>query len=122
MNHNIYDGILLVAPPVKDLKSSVFTDVISKALKYDPSLESETIILPLDNLNANRLVYAPTGTLNSDYNDVRSFQEAAAKGVKRAVKAGIRKLLIVLEDYAKFKNTQLVTLLGVFDALYTVSF
>lgn len=94
--------------------------VITSALRYDPSLETEIAVLPLPDLPAGRLVYAPTGPLDPDYDDVRSLQETAARGLRRALKAGIRKLLVVLEEYPNFENSQLVTLLGVLEALYMV--
>ncbi|KAF2893997.1 hypothetical protein ILUMI_12175, partial [Ignelater luminosus] len=120
LSSNAYDGILVVVPPTKPLKAaSKLESVITSALRYDPSLETEIAVLPLPDLPAGRLVYAPTGPLDPDYDDVRSLQETAAKGLKRALKAGIRKLLVVLEEYSNFENSELVTLLGILEALYT---
>lgn len=77
-------------------------------------MESEVAILPLPMLHAGRLVHAPTGPIDPDYDDLRIFKEAAIKGVKRAVKAGSKKLLVVLP------GEMTVSLLGVFEALYSV--
>lgn len=35
---------------------------------------------------SGRIVYAPIGPLNKDHSDVRSFGEAAEKGMKRYLK------------------------------------
>ena len=44
-------------------------------------------------------VLSPTGPLNRCEDDVRRFFEAAEKGVKRALKAGARKpLMVVIPD------------------------
>ncbi|KAF2879697.1 hypothetical protein ILUMI_26473 [Ignelater luminosus] len=119
LSNNAYDGILVVVPPIKPLKAaSQLESAIRCALTYDPSLETEIAVLPLQNLPAGRLVYAPTGPLDPDYDDVRSLKETAVKGLKRALKVGIRKLLTVLEEYPNFENSELVTLLGILEALY----
>lgn len=34
-------------------------------------------------VNGRRVVYVPTGPVNRDYDDVRRFEDAAVKGVKR---------------------------------------
>jgi len=120
LSSNAYDGILLVVPSAghKLRLGGKFSSIIDGALKYDPSLETEIAVLPVPDLPAGRLVYAPTGPLDPDYDDVRSLKETAAKGVKRALKAGIRKLLLVLEECPTYENSELVTLLGVLEALY----
>lgn len=60
-----------------------------------------------------------TGPLDPDYDDARVFKRTAAVGIKRALKAGSKRPLLVLEEN-NFKNGQLVALLGALEALYTV--
>lgn len=60
------------------------------------------------------------GPIDADYDDVRIFKKAASAGVKRAVKAGSKRPLLVLFG-EEFKNGKLVTILGALDVLYTVS-
>lgn len=66
-------------------------------------------------------MHAPTGPIDPDYDDVRIFRETAAKGIKRALKSGITKPLLVLEENPIFENSELATLLGALQALYVVS-
>lgn len=113
-----YDGILLVAAPDQTLKCSKLNTVIQNALKLDSALKTEIAVLPID-LPAKRLIYSPTGPIDLDYDDVRSLKNSAVAGVKRALKAGVRKLLLVLEEYPVFESSELVTLLGALEALYT---
>ncbi|XP_056634675.1 putative aminopeptidase W07G4.4 [Diorhabda sublineata] len=113
-----YDGILIVSAPGQVLKCTKLKQIVEEALKFDPSLKSEIAVLQTD-LPAKRLVYSPTGPIDSDYDDVRIFKNSAAAGVKRALKAGIKKLLLVLEEFPAFENAELVTLLGALEALYT---
>lgn len=67
-----------------------------------------------------RLIFSPVSSL-TDYDDVRSFSEAANKGIERAIKAGVTKPLLLLPAGEKFQNAELVALLGALEALYVVS-
>lgn len=67
-----------------------------------------------------RLIFSPVSSL-TDYDDVRSFSEAANKGIERAIKAGVTKPLLLLPSGEKFQNAELVALLGALEALYVVS-
>lgn len=115
-----YDGIILVSSPNQALKSASLTSIINKAFQYDPSLETEFAVLPIPDLPAGRLVHAPTGPIDPDFDDLRIFKETAAKGIKRALKSGIAKPLLVLEENPIFENSELATLLGALQALYVV--
>ncbi|XP_044271460.1 putative aminopeptidase W07G4.4 [Tribolium madens] len=112
-----YDGILLISSPGQQLKSTKLGDALRDALLLDPTLESEIAILPVPGLPAKRLVHSPTGKIDPDYDDVRVLKNAALKGMKRALKAGISKPLLVVEE-TRFENGELVTLLGALEAVY----
>lgn len=74
-----------------------------------------------------RVVYVPLGPLNRDFDDVRRFEDAAVSGITRVVKAGGKRVLVVLanEKYsfetADYSLAELVTVLGAFHAVYVVS-
>lgn len=78
-----YDGIILVSgnAPGSD-EPEPFKTVLYAAAQIDAGLGVIGAVLPI-NLLAKRLIYSPTGPLNMDYHDVRSFAEAATKGIKR---------------------------------------
>ena len=57
-------------------------DIISSQI--DNNAESELTILSTD-LPAGRIVSSPTGPVNNDYVDVRTFAEATKKGIARYV-------------------------------------
>ena len=44
-----------------------------------------------------RLVFSPAGPLDRDYDDLRRFAEAAGKGVKRAILAGNKHPLVMVQ-------------------------
>lgn len=50
----------------------------------DSGLGEEVVILKVPGLPGNRLVFASTGPVNRDYDDVRRFSDAAANGIKRS--------------------------------------
>lgn len=50
----------------------------------DNSLVENVVVLKAVGLPGDRLVFAPTGPLNRDYDDVRRFSDAAEKGIKRS--------------------------------------
>ena len=78
-----YDGIILVSgsSPGFD-EPEPFKTVLHDAAHIDSALGTLGAVLPI-NLPAKRLIFSPTGPLNLDYHDVRSFGEAATKGIKR---------------------------------------
>ncbi|XP_046609232.1 putative aminopeptidase W07G4.4 isoform X1 [Neodiprion virginianus] len=113
-----YDGIILVSGSAPGFdEPEPFKTVLYCAAQIDSALGIIGAVLPI-NLPAKRLIYSPTGPLNMDYHDVRSFAEAATEGVKRALKAGVRCPLLVLLPDIRFDNVELVTLLGALEGLY----
>ncbi|XP_014221946.1 putative aminopeptidase W07G4.4 isoform X1 [Trichogramma pretiosum] len=114
-----YDGVVLVSgkPPGQGEEPEPFKSVLYCSGQLDSGLFDCGAVLPI-NLPAKRLVYSPTGAINPDYDDVRVFKEAAAKGIKRALKAGVKCPLLVLLPDSRFENVELVTLLGALEALY----
>lgn len=113
-----YDSIVLVSSPGQKLSSTVLSDVLAAALELDSALKSESAVLPVQ-LPAKRLVHSPTGLLDPDYDDVRVLKASAAAGIKRALKSGSKRPLLVVEEHPDFPNGQIVTVLGALEALYT---
>jgi leucyl aminopeptidase len=102
--------------PVTALSSDI-SSILTKHLEIDSSAAKEGCVVPIS-LPSKRLVYAPTGPVNRDYDDVRRYSESAAKGVKRALSAGSTSPLLVVVPDARFKNATLVSILGALEALY----
>uniref|UniRef100_A0AAR5P683 Cytosol aminopeptidase domain-containing protein n=2 Tax=Dendroctonus ponderosae TaxID=77166 RepID=A0AAR5P683_DENPD len=113
-----YDSLILVVSPDQKISSNILSKAVSAALELDPALKTELALLPVQ-LPAKRFIYSPTGPVDPDYDDVRVFQTAGAAGIKRALKAGSKRPLLVLEENQTFANGPLVTLLEVLRSLYT---
>jgi len=114
-----YDGIILVGDSLSKLTGPL--EVLYKALKAQEQFDSSVtkdgacVAVPLP---AGRLIYAPTGPLNRDYDDVRRFADAASAGVKKALKVGVQRPLLVRAPDNTFPDADLVTLCGALHALY----
>lgn len=117
-----YDCIITVHNP-ECKKSGKIRSIVDTYLKIDPSLSNgDTVVLPCGDLPISRIVVSSLGTLNPDYDDVRSVKEAAFNATKKALEIGTKRPLVVLNEHDKFENAPLMTLLGVLEALYVVSF
>lgn len=51
--------------------------------QVDSGLGEEVVVLKVVGLPGNRLVFASTGPVNRDYDDIRRFSDAAVNGIKR---------------------------------------
>lgn len=50
----------------------------------DSGLREDVVVLKVPGLPGNRLVFASTGPVNRDYDDIRRFSDAAINGIKRS--------------------------------------
>lgn len=62
----------------------------------DSGLGDEVVIIKVPDLPGHRLVFASTGPVNRDYDDVRRFSDAAVNGIKRSVFAYLFPLVMWL--------------------------
>ncbi|KAK5909688.1 hypothetical protein CesoFtcFv8_003596 [Champsocephalus esox] len=115
-----FDGIVLVTQSHDTLPSELefLKAPLQDYSSVDSSLGQEVVILKVPGLPGNRLVFASTGPLNRDYDDVRRFSDAACNGIKRALKAGMQRPLLVCPPHKDYKNSSMVAALGALQALY----
>ncbi|KAM9743258.1 putative aminopeptidase W07G4.4 [Menidia menidia] len=115
-----FDGIILVTqnhntlPPELECLKAPLEDYSS----VDSGLGEEVVVLKVPGLPGNRLVFSSTGPVNRDYDDIRRFSDAAVNGMKRALKAGMQRPLLVCPPHANYKNSTLVAAMGGLHALY----
>uniref|UniRef100_R4FKF9 Putative aminopeptidase of the m17 family n=1 Tax=Rhodnius prolixus TaxID=13249 RepID=R4FKF9_RHOPR len=113
-----YDGLVFISHGTKENGiPQEIKNLIKEAESIDNNIHEDGAVLKI-NLPAKRLIYSPTGALNSDIHGITHFSEAAKKGVLRALKSGVKTPLLVLVSNEKFPKCQLVTLLGALEALY----
>lgn len=115
-----FDGIVLVTQSHETLPSELEC-LKAPLLDYssvDSGLGEEVVVLKVPGLPGNRLVFASTGPLNRDYDDIRRFSDAAASAIKRAMKTGMQRPLLVCPPHTNFEKSTLVAALGALHALY----
>ncbi|XP_077456503.1 putative aminopeptidase W07G4.4 [Stigmatopora argus] len=116
-----FDGVVLVTQSYDDLPSEL--ECLKAPLQdyntVDGGLGEEVVVLKVPGLPGNRLVFSATGPVNRDYDDVRRFGDAAVNAVKRALKTGMQRPLLVCPQHKDYKNSPLVAALGALHALYT---
>ncbi|XP_076265860.1 dipeptidase B [Rhynchophorus ferrugineus] len=110
-----YDSIILIYIANQNIVDEL-QKVVAATVELDPGVD--VAVVPIE-LPSKKLVLSYIGSIDADYDDVRVLKSAATTAIRRAIKAGSRRPLLCLVEYPQFINSQLVTLLGVLEALYT---
>ncbi|XP_028851948.1 putative aminopeptidase W07G4.4 [Denticeps clupeoides] len=115
-----YDGIIVITDTCDSLPSELgcIKEPLGDYSTVDAGLEDETVVLKVPDLPGNRLVFASTGPVNRDYDDVRRFADAAEKGIKRALRAGLQRPLLVCPPHSSYERSTLAAVLGALQVLY----
>ncbi|XP_037536214.1 putative aminopeptidase W07G4.4 [Nematolebias whitei] len=116
-----FDGIVLITESHNTLPAQLkcLEAPLQDFSSVDSGLGEEVVVLKVPGLPGSRLVFASTGPVNRDYDDVRRFSDAAGNAIKRALKAGMQRPLLVCPPNKDYKNSTLVAALGALHALYT---
>uniref|UniRef100_A0AC35TP58 CYTOSOL_AP domain-containing protein n=1 Tax=Rhabditophanes sp. KR3021 TaxID=114890 RepID=A0AC35TP58_9BILA len=121
-----YDGVIIVSHDHKHLANNTHLSVLAKSVEeYGKSHggidkpSTNLIILPKDTIPSGRLVYASTGSVSKDFDDVRKFKDAAISAVKMARDIGIKRPLFATLPSHRFKKAELVSAIAALNALYT---
>ncbi|EDO37116.1 predicted protein [Nematostella vectensis] len=120
-NDSKWDGVVLVCENLQWQASELefLKAPILAAQKLDNAVGNDVLLFPLPgNDSSPFVVHAPTGPVNRDYDDVRRYGEAAANGIKRALKAGSKRPLLVVPPGAHFTEAWSAAVLGALHALY----
>ena len=115
-----YDCLVLVSPDVSRVGAPAVSAALNALAAVDTKALTSVSVVPVS-LPCKRLVFSPTGPLDRDYDDVRRFSDAAGAGVKRALGAGAKKPLLLIEGSLpgqKGDEAALSGLLGALAALY----
>lgn len=115
-----FDGIILITQNYEQLPNEL--ECLKAPLQdysaVDCCIKDEVVVLRVPGLPGNRLVCSCTGPVNRDYDDVRRFRDAAANGIKRALKAGLQRPLLVCPPHSSYAKNTLVAVLGALHVLY----
>ncbi|CDW54644.1 sb:cb283 protein [Trichuris trichiura] len=145
-NDAAYDGLLVVASDVADLPADLapLKPFLENFFALDKSaLDAGSVRLipvPANVLHSSRLIFSATGPLTRDFDDERRFKEAAEIGMSRfviiamqllpkpltsllhlhirALKAGMKSILLACGVHKSYPTAPLVSLLGAMQTLY----
>ena len=87
---------LIVIGHFAHIENTQLSETIRAAQGTDQRVGKEALLISANDVPGNRMVVAPTGPLNRDYDDVRQVFDAAHKAAKIAQDAGARHPVILL--------------------------
>jgi len=116
-----HDALVFVAPSLEATAHPSISAALAPVFDIDNAASSKGCLVPIA-LPCKRLVFAPTGPIDRDYDDLRRFSDAGAAGMKRAIAAGSKRPLVLVSGTMPGKSqeqVELATLLGCLEAAYT---
>ncbi|MBY5990619.1 leucyl aminopeptidase family protein [Ferrimonas balearica] len=116
-----WDAVVVVSDGFELAANPEIRQLVSHAASVDARVSREALMLMAPGLAGGRLVLAPTGDLDGEYEDVRRFAEAAQAGVGIALRAGARAPLLLVEapeGDLRFAEALSVALLGAGHEIY----
>src|SRR5690554_4542023 len=84
-----WDALVVVGPNFEQLPEA-YQVAIEHAKKADQAVGEQLAVVLCEAAPGGRLVLAPTGALNRDYDDVRRFYDAARGAVARIAASGAK--------------------------------
>ncbi|RZG09046.1 leucyl aminopeptidase family protein [Pseudoalteromonas sp. CO348] len=115
------DAIVVVTHDIQNLGSAELDEVAAPFLAVDARIAQKASLLVSDKVPGKRLVIAPTGPLDRDYDDVRRYFEAAKAGILEAKAAGAVKPVLAVVNVpvdARYENARAVSFLGACQGLW----
>ncbi|XP_039762678.1 putative aminopeptidase W07G4.4 [Pararge aegeria] len=114
-----YDGVILILYP-QEMNIRLprhISSFIDKISLLDKHIHKIPTVWNCDYVSGGRLVLSPTGKI-TPYHDVTVVKDAARNGMLRALDAGMKKPLLIVENIVDFPDGQLVCILGGLEAFY----
>ncbi|KAJ2998673.1 Cytosol aminopeptidase, catalytic domain [Globomyces sp. JEL0801] len=124
------DALVVIASDLKTLSSisALNSSVCSTVLNYlelDQSASSNVSLIISSDVPGKRLILSPTGSLNTDVDDVRRFSEAARAALNKCKAIGVKHPMVVIQkpvfegrykskfenDYKQYMHVSLLGLL-----------
>ena len=116
LNSKEFDSIIVVSADPSKVANESLKQSLDSYLSIDKTGSSGVFVIPTS-LSAGKIIFSGTGKLENDFDDVRSFANAAKAGLKKALKAGSKAPLLYVHE-TKFPEAGLVGLLGALEVLY----
>ncbi len=120
LDSDAYDALVVVAPAAETGESEI-DRVLTAAAAADQQLGAQVVLLVDAKMPGQRLVFAGTGPVTRDFDDVRRFGDAAKAGLVRARDAGAKRPLLFVHGVPKapgFEHAHAVALLDAAGGLW----
>ncbi|RUO30480.1 M17 family metallopeptidase [Aliidiomarina sanyensis] len=115
-----FDAVILVGPHFSGLDSRI-DEALKSATKVHENITRTGGVIACELVASGRLILAPTGSLDRDYDDVRRFYDAARKAADVAEQSGARKPVLMAVNVpqdATFENALALVYFGFSQGLY----
>ncbi|MFY8274117.1 M17 family metallopeptidase [Pseudoalteromonas sp. SSDWG2] len=115
-----FDALIIISDSINSLPQP-FLNVLQQSSAVDSRIGKQCALVVSDSAPGQRLVLAPTGPLNRDYDDVRRVFAAAKAGIEIAKQAGAVKPALYVHDIshrAGYEFASEVAFLGANQALW----
>lgn len=112
-----FDALVLVAGSGQT-GLAVLDAALARARALDQRVGHDVLLLAVAEVAGGRLIHAPTGPLDRDYDDVRRVGDAARAGMVRARDAGAKRPLLWVVGANRFEHAESVALLGALTGLW----
>ena len=113
-----HDALIIIGDDFSSLADASLSQAISAQQAVDARIGKQVTLLVID---SKRVILAPTGPLNRDYDDVRRYFDAAKQGVLEAKASGSTQPAILLANVnqdSRYKHALEVAYLGACQALW----
>ena len=113
-----HDALIIIGDDFSSLADASLSQAISAQQAVDARIGKQVTLLVID---SKRVILAPNGPLNRDYDDVRRYFDAAKQGVLEAKASGSTHPAILLANVnqdSRYKHALEVAYLGACQALW----
>jgi len=118
LDSSSHDALIIISDDFSQLANNSLSDAINAQAKVDSRIGKQVTFLVVEN---TRVILAPTGPLNRDYDDVRRYFDAAKLAINEAKASGSVSPAIYLPNLhtdERYQNALEVAYLGACQALW----
>jgi leucyl aminopeptidase len=121
---SMYDAVIVVSHSWKALEKypnfKALSTVLESYSQINASIDKGTVsLIPTEAVSSRRFFYSSTGTVATDFDDVRRYQKASQNAIKIAVSTGVKYPLLITIPYERFPQAELVSAIGGLHSAYT---
>ncbi|GAB4196786.1 MAG: peptidase M17 [Wenzhouxiangellaceae bacterium] len=91
-----FDALLLIKPATIESGHQQLDQLIAERGRHDQRIGKQAMTLHAETMPGNKLIYAPCGPLDRDYDDVRRFGDAARSAIDAARAAGCSRVAMAV--------------------------